>query len=60
MRTLATREMIMDRWYDLKTGTGIVEVPTLIGMNPDTIQSWDLKPWRLTNSFDTVVYQPPQ
>ena len=50
--------MIMDRWYDLKTGTGIVEVPTLIGMNPETVQSWDLKPWRLTNSFDTVVYTP--
>ena len=57
---LATREKIMDRWWDLKTGTGIVEVPTLIGMNPETVGSWDLKPWRLTNSFDTVVYQPPQ
>ena len=57
---LETRETIMNRWWDLKTGTGIVEVPTLIGMNPDTVQSWDLKPWRLTNSFDTVVYQPPQ
>ncbi|MDE2686128.1 MAG: ABC transporter substrate-binding protein [Chloroflexota bacterium] len=57
---LSTREEIMDRWFDLKTGTGIVEVPTLIGMNPDTVQNWDLKPWRLTNSFDTVVYQPPQ
>ena len=34
---LATREKIMDRWFDLKTGTGIVEVPTLIGMNPDTV-----------------------
>ena len=55
---LATREKIMDRWFDLKTGTGIVEVPTLIGMNPDTVQDWDLKPWRLTNSFDTVVYTP--
>ena len=57
---LATREEIMNRWWDLKTGTGIVEVPTLIGMNPDTVGSWDLKPWRLTNSFDTVMYQPPQ
>ena len=57
---LATREEIMNRWWDIKTGTGIVEVPTLIGMNPDTVQEWDLKPWRLTNSFDTVVYQPPQ
>ena len=57
---LATREEIMNRWWDLKTGTGIVEVPTLIGMNPDTVAEWDLKPWRLTNSFDTVVYQPPQ
>ena len=55
---LAQREEIMDRWFDLKTGTGIVEVPTLIGMNPETVQEWNLKPWRLTNSFDTVVYQP--
>ena len=57
---LSTREEIMNRWWDIKTGTGIVEVPTLIGMNPETVVSWDLKPWRLTNSFDTVVYQPPQ
>ena len=54
-QNLATREEIMDRWWDIKTGTGIVEVPTLIGMDPDRVESWDLKPWRLTNSFDTVV-----
>ena len=52
---LATREAIMDRWYNWTLGGGIVEVPTLIGMNPDTVESWDLKPWRMINSFETVV-----
>ena len=56
---LATRKAIMDRWWDLRLGGGIVEVPTLIGMNPETVQEWDLKPWRLTNSFDTVKYKNP-
>ena len=57
---LMTREQLTDRWFERKLAGGIVEVPTLIGMNPDTVQSWDLKPWRLTNSFDTVVYTAPQ
>ncbi len=52
---LATREEMMDRWFSRKVAGGIVEVPTLIGMNPDRVETWDLKPWRLTNSFDTVV-----
>ena len=56
---LATRKAIMDRWWDLRLGGGIVEVPTLIGMNPNTVEEWDLKPWRLTNSFDTVKYKNP-
>lgn len=57
---LMTREQLTDRWFERKLAGGIVEVPTLIGMNPETVQSWDLKPWRLTNSFDTVVYSPSQ
>ncbi|MCH8827756.1 MAG: hypothetical protein IIB16_12425 [Chloroflexi bacterium] len=52
---LATREAMMDRWSRLRLGGGVVEVPTLIGMNPDTVVSWELKPWRAVNSFDTVV-----
>ena len=34
---------------------GVVEIPTLIGFNPDTVESWALKPWELVNSFETVV-----
>ena len=52
---LATREAIMDRWFNWSLGGGIVEVPTLIGMNPETVDAWDLKPFRGINSFDTVV-----
>ena len=52
---LATREAIMDRWFNWSNGGGIVEVPTLIGMNPETVDSWDLKPFRMINSFDTIV-----
>ena len=35
--------------------TGTVEVPVLIGFNPDTVASWDLAPYELPNSFDTIV-----
>ena len=52
---LSTREALTDRWFERKVAGGIVEVPTLIGMNSERVESWDLKPWRLTNSFDTVV-----
>ena len=45
----------MDRWFNWSNGGGIVEVPTLIGMNPETVDSWDLKPFRMINSFDTIV-----
>ncbi|MDA0770252.1 MAG: ABC transporter substrate-binding protein [Chloroflexi bacterium] len=52
---LATREAIMDRWSKLRMGGGVVEVPTLIGINPETVESWQLRPWRTVNSFETVV-----
>ena len=52
---LQAREDLTDRWFSRKVSGGIVEVPTLIGMNPDRVESWDLKPWRLTNSFDTII-----
>ena len=35
--------------------SGVVEVPVLIGLNPDTVESWGLKPYELPNSFETVV-----
>ena len=40
--------------YMALTG-GVVEVPVLIGFNPDTIESWDLAPWDLLNSFETII-----
>ena len=52
---LASREKIIDRAHYWGLTGGVVEVPVLIGFNPDTVQSWDLKPWDLVNSFETVL-----
>ena len=41
--------------FDLALTGGVVEVPVIIGFNPDTIESWDLAPWDLPNSFETIV-----
>ena len=52
---LAAREELTDRWFSRKLSGGIVEVPTLIGYDPERVGGWDLKPFRATNSFDTVI-----
>ncbi len=52
---LAARERILDWAYDMTLSTGVVEVPVLIGFNPDTVESWNLAPYELPNSFETVV-----
>lgn len=52
---LASREKIVDWAYDMTLTGGVVEVPVLIGFNPDTVQSWNLAPWDLPNSFETIV-----
>ena len=52
---LAARERILDWAYDMTLSTGTVEVPVLIGFNPDTVQSWNLAPYELPNSFETIV-----
>ena len=52
---LASRERIVDEAWRLGLTGGVVEVPVLIGFNPETVQSWDLKPWDLPNSFETVI-----
>ena len=52
---LATRESIRDEAWHMGLTGGVVEVPVLIGFNPETVQSWDLKPWDLPNSFETVL-----
>ncbi len=52
---LASRERILDWAYDMTLSTGVVEVPVLIGFNPDTVERWDLNPYELPNSFETVI-----
>ena len=52
---LASRERILDEVYDLTLSVGVVDVPALIGFNPETIESWNLKPWGVPNSFETVI-----
>ena len=52
---LASRERIVDEAWRFGLTGGVVEVPVLIGFNPETVQSWDLKPWDLPNSFETVL-----
>ena len=52
---LASRERILDFAWDMALTGGTVEVPALIGVNPDTIESWDLAPWDLPNSFETII-----
>ena len=52
---LASREAINDWAYDMALSTGTVEVPVLIGFNPDTVESWNLAPYELPNSFETIV-----
>ena len=52
---LASRERMSDFAFDMALTGGVVEVPVLIGFNPDTIESWDLAPWDLPNSFETII-----
>ena len=52
---LASRERIHDWAFDMTLTVGVVEVPVLIGFNPDTIERWDLRPYELPNSFESVI-----
>ena len=52
---LATREEMIDWAHYMGMAGGVVEVPVLVGFNSETVQSWDLKPWDLVNSFETVL-----
>ncbi len=52
---LASRQKIGDFAWDMALTGGTVEVPALIGVNPDTIESWDLAPWDLPNSFESII-----
>ena len=44
-----------DDYFDKTLTIGTVEVPVLIGFNPDTIRGWDLRPYDLPNSFETIL-----
>ena len=52
---LATREEIFDWAFDQMFAAGVVEVPTLIGVNPDRVAQWNLLPFRDINNFESVV-----
>ncbi len=52
---LAAREAYFDWAFEQRFAAGIVEVPTLIGINPDRVMSWTLQPFREINSFHTVI-----
>jgi len=51
---LAAREEYYDWAFDQRFSVGVVEVPTLIGINPDRVVGWTLQPFRDINSFHTV------
>jgi len=55
---LATREAYFDWAFEQRFSAGVVEVPTLIGINPDRVLAWTLRPFRDINSFHTVVLAP--
>jgi peptide/nickel transport system substrate-binding protein len=52
---LAAREAYYDWAFEQRFSAGVVEVPTLIGINPDRVVSWTLQPFREINSFHTVI-----
>lgn len=53
---LKLREAHMDWAYNWMLSFGVVEVPTLIGLNPKKVASWDLRPLpNYINSFEAIV-----
>jgi peptide/nickel transport system substrate-binding protein len=52
---LATREAYFDWAHEQRFAAGVVEVPTLIGINPDRVLAWTLQPFRDINGFHTVI-----
>ncbi len=52
---LTSREEIFDWAFDQMFAAGVVEVPTLIGVNPDRVSEWKLLPFRDINNFESVV-----
>ena len=52
---LKLREDINDFGYFWMMSVGVVEVPGLVGLDPDRVDTWGLRPLRYINSFDTIV-----
>ena len=52
---LATREAYFDWAFEQRFSAGIVEVPTLIGVNPERVLAWKLLPFRDINNFESVI-----
>ena len=49
------REDICDFANNWMLSTGVVEVPKLVGLNPQRVASWELEPLSYLNGFETVV-----
>ena len=55
---LASREAAWDWAFEQLFAAGVVEVPTLIGVNPERVLSWNLLPFRDINNFESVILAP--
>ena len=55
---LASREAAFDWAFEQMFAAGVVEVPTLIGVNPERVLSWNLLPFRDINNFESVILAP--
>jgi ABC-type transport system substrate-binding protein len=49
------REDLNDFANNWMLSTGVVEVPKLVGLNPQRVASWELEPLSYLNGFETVV-----
>ena len=56
---LASREAYFDWGFENMLSTGVVEVPTLIGVNPERVVTWNLLPFRDMNNFQSVFLAAP-
>ena len=55
---LASREAAWDWAFEQMFAAGVVEVPTLIGVNPERVLAWNLLPFRDVNNFESVILAP--
>ncbi len=55
---LSSREAAWDWAFEQMFAAGVVEVPTLIGVNPERVLVWNLLPFRDINNFESVILAP--